>query len=311
MSKVSGTVKWFSNRKGFGFITPTSANSPTEDAIFVHQTSIFSDGDYRTLAEGAEVEFDIETEASGKLKAINVTSPGGESIKPPKRDRTRKPRPPKTEETTNGENGHDTTVEANENSAPNKERNGRKKKPANKKTTAAPVAPSATTEPTTTKPPRDPPFHDALTDDVKASIAAKGVDLGRKMTIDIALGGARIKLGQGGYAGLADARGMVGEGTYACDPSGNVTFLWERCILFSNGAWTPTTTESLLKSLSLPKDPIMPVGPEETAATLWGADKSDAKEALAENGFKMKNIVLTRPPGYSGGPRRSRPRNRK
>lgn len=49
MSKISGTVKWFSNRKGFGFIIPSSENSPTEEAIFVHQTSIFSDGDYRTL----------------------------------------------------------------------------------------------------------------------------------------------------------------------------------------------------------------------------------------------------------------------
>lgn len=92
-----------------------------------------------------------------------------------------------------------------------------------------------------------------MTEEVKASIAAKGVDLGRKMTIDIALGGARIKLGQGGYAGLADARGMVGEGTYTCDPAGNVSFIWERCLLFSDGNWNAASTDSLLKSLSLPK----------------------------------------------------------
>lgn len=58
-------------------------------------------------------------------------------------------------------------------------------------------------------------------------------------------------------------------------------------------------------------DPIMAVGPEETAATLWGADKSDPKEALVENSFKMKNIVLTRPPGNPGGRRRPRTNNRK
>ena len=92
-----------------------------------------------------------------------------------------------------------------------------------------------------------------MTEEVKASIAAKGVELGRKMTIDIALGGARIKLGQGGYAGLADARGMVGEGTYTCDPAGNVSFIWERCLLFSDGNWNAASTDSLLKSLSLPK----------------------------------------------------------
>jgi hypothetical protein len=122
-----------------------------------------------------------------------------------------------------------------------------------KRTPAADTAEGTTTP----RPPRDPPFHDQLTDDVKASIAAKGVDLGRKMTIDIALGGARIKLGQGGYAGLADARGMVGEGTYACDPAGNVVFIWERCLIFSDGSWKATITDSLLKSLSLPKGMLL------------------------------------------------------
>jgi hypothetical protein len=55
----------------------------------------------------------------------------------------------------------------------------------------------------------------------------------------------------------------------------------------------------------------MAVGPEETAATLWGADKTDPKEALAENAFKMKNIVITRPPGTIGGRRRPRQYNRR
>jgi cold shock CspA family protein len=52
MSKVKGTVKWFNNRKGYGFITPTTENSPTEEDIFVHQTSIFSGDEYRTLVSG-------------------------------------------------------------------------------------------------------------------------------------------------------------------------------------------------------------------------------------------------------------------
>jgi cold shock CspA family protein len=55
MSKIKGTVKWFSNRKGFGFIAPTSDNSPTKEEIFVHQTSIFSDGDYRTLVRNLTI----------------------------------------------------------------------------------------------------------------------------------------------------------------------------------------------------------------------------------------------------------------
>jgi cold shock CspA family protein len=49
MSKICGNVKWFSNKKGYGFIIPTSDNAPAEEVIFVHQTGIVSDGDYRTL----------------------------------------------------------------------------------------------------------------------------------------------------------------------------------------------------------------------------------------------------------------------
>lgn len=47
--KIKGTVKWFSNRKGFGFITPTSENSPTTEDIFVHQSNIVTEAEYRTL----------------------------------------------------------------------------------------------------------------------------------------------------------------------------------------------------------------------------------------------------------------------
>jgi cold shock CspA family protein len=51
--KIKGYVKWFSNRKGFGFITPTSDNAPTTDDIFVHQSSIVTDAEhYRTLVSG-------------------------------------------------------------------------------------------------------------------------------------------------------------------------------------------------------------------------------------------------------------------
>jgi CspA family cold shock protein len=49
----NGTVKWFNNSKGYGFITP-SDGSPD---VFVHYSSIESDG-YKTLAEGQQVEFE-------------------------------------------------------------------------------------------------------------------------------------------------------------------------------------------------------------------------------------------------------------
>ena len=62
----TGTVKWFSSEKGFGFITPDDG---TKD-LFVHHTGIDSDG-YRSLDEGAKVSFDTEAGDKGP-KAVNV-----------------------------------------------------------------------------------------------------------------------------------------------------------------------------------------------------------------------------------------------
>jgi CspA family cold shock protein len=63
---ATGTVKWFSDEKGFGFITPEDGSKD----LFVHHTSIEADG-YRSLAEGARVEYESEQGDKGP-KAINV-----------------------------------------------------------------------------------------------------------------------------------------------------------------------------------------------------------------------------------------------
>ena len=60
-----GKVKWFSNQKGYGFITPESGND-----VFVHHSAIQGDG-FKTLEEGQEVEFEIQKDAKGE-KAVNV-----------------------------------------------------------------------------------------------------------------------------------------------------------------------------------------------------------------------------------------------
>jgi CspA family cold shock protein len=62
---TQGTVKWFSNEKGYGFIA-----RPDGEDVFVHFTAISGDG-YRTLAEGQSVEFDIVDGPKGK-QAANV-----------------------------------------------------------------------------------------------------------------------------------------------------------------------------------------------------------------------------------------------
>ena len=58
--RVNGTVKWFNNAKGFGFITRQEG----DDDVFVHFRSIQGDG-YRTLNEGESVEFDVAEGAKG------------------------------------------------------------------------------------------------------------------------------------------------------------------------------------------------------------------------------------------------------
>ena len=80
---ASGKVKWFNNKKGFGFITQDSG-----DEVFVHQTAILGRG-YRTLNEGEIVTFDAVPGERGP-KALNVqrTQP------PPRHPSTQRPEPP-------------------------------------------------------------------------------------------------------------------------------------------------------------------------------------------------------------------------
>ena len=63
---ANGTVKWFNESKGFGFITKEDG----ED-IFVHHTSI-TGGGFRSLSEGQAVTFEVEKGPKG-LRAVNVT----------------------------------------------------------------------------------------------------------------------------------------------------------------------------------------------------------------------------------------------
>ena len=64
-----GTVKWFNNTKGFGFIAQEDGPD-----VFVHHTAIMADG-FRTLAEGETVEFEIVQGQKGP-QAADVTKTG-------------------------------------------------------------------------------------------------------------------------------------------------------------------------------------------------------------------------------------------
>ncbi len=63
---MKGTVKWFNDSKGYGFIQRHDG-----DDVFVHFSAIEADG-FRTLAEGEEVEFDVRDSERG-VQAANVS----------------------------------------------------------------------------------------------------------------------------------------------------------------------------------------------------------------------------------------------
>ena len=63
---ANGTVKWFSDQKGYGFITPDEGGKD----LFVHQSAVDANG-FRSLAEGAKVSFDVEQGPKGP-SAANV-----------------------------------------------------------------------------------------------------------------------------------------------------------------------------------------------------------------------------------------------
>lgn len=62
--REKGTVKWFNDDKGFGFIAPESGSKD----VFVHQSAILSAG-FRSLSEGDRVEFNIEQGPKGPAAA--------------------------------------------------------------------------------------------------------------------------------------------------------------------------------------------------------------------------------------------------
>ena len=66
VSTMKGTVKWFNNQKGYGFISDEAGND-----VFVHYSGLNMDG-FKSLEEGAAVEFEVVNGEKGP-QAVNVT----------------------------------------------------------------------------------------------------------------------------------------------------------------------------------------------------------------------------------------------
>jgi cold shock protein len=61
---ITGTVKWFNDAKGFGFITPADGGKD----VFVHHSAIQGQG-FKSLAEGQKVQFELQTTPKGPAAA--------------------------------------------------------------------------------------------------------------------------------------------------------------------------------------------------------------------------------------------------
>jgi len=70
MSAIKGKVKWFDNKKGYGFVIPAGTEDGGKE-VFVHYSMIQEDG-FKTLNEGQDVEFEIIQTDKGE-QARNVT----------------------------------------------------------------------------------------------------------------------------------------------------------------------------------------------------------------------------------------------
>ena len=85
-----GVVNWFDAGKGYGFIDSNEGG----DALFVHHSAIeHGDGYFRKLVSKEEVEFQVETAADGRHRAIHVTGPSGQPVQAILQQQSRGPPP--------------------------------------------------------------------------------------------------------------------------------------------------------------------------------------------------------------------------
>jgi len=237
--KIQGTVKWFSNKKGYGFITPAEGSPITCD-VFVHHSNIISEG-YRTLDKGWLVEFIVVGYDGGRVKAENVTGSGEGPCSGPLRSNK-------------------------------KRRNGRLPQRRNNIS--------------------GPHWHAKLNDNVLSTLKNKGIRA-TTGTIDVGFESVRVKLGSGGYSSIVHKDAILGEGCFECDEDGNITMNWEKYLVYVNGEWKKVDNDQRLPTmLLLVEEKVVAVQPDETAATLWGEELTNPRQALEDNGFLMRRVVI-------------------
>lgn len=255
--KIKGVVKWFSNRKGFGFITPHDNDKYTKD-IFVHVTGIIIESDrYRTLKDGFETEFEVLPDENGSYRAVNITSADGSPCPGTELRQTRS----RQQRRSKKKDEHGDEVSANDN-----------------KEIKRPYS-----------------WGGNLEENVQVAMKSKDIEVdgGRAF---LSIGDARVKLGTDGYAALAHVEAILAEGKWDVLPNGIVSITWDRVLKLDENEWTLSTVadvaEFLLSEINLSDISVQPTRATETADSLWGEGKVDPKIALETHGFLMRRIIL-------------------
>ena len=271
--KIQGSVKWFSNKKGYGFVTPNEGSTVTDD-IFVHQSAIHSDG-YRTLVrfhshfhcKNIRALVHILTKDCKSLIIDLVSAPRvtcsyisyfldqihafifiyAQQITFRKDENWQVEFEIGTDEDGKPKAENVTAVGGGPCTGP------RKARMQNRRTRRVPRdgedAVDAPNGGTGRKEPQ-PVWHDVLSDEVKQALQDKDIRTSTG-TIDISLGNARIKMGTRGYASIATEDMILGEGSFECDSDGNATFEWKRAIRFTDVWNTYLDTTALVQSANL------------------------------------------------------------
>lgn len=246
-----------------------------------------------------EVEFEVNKDEDGKFRCQNVTAPGGgpcEVPPRPERKRRNKGKGKKAEGATDdeGENGKLTDAgetdtkeeEEGDKAAVAKKKNprNRKKKAAGETKDEAEKSGAENAEDTKKaggKEGRAPRkrFDDYITPEVKEQMKEKKLDM-RQSSLLVQVEKARVKFGPDGYAALAHADGIMAEGNFTCDNSGNVTFTWKNMLKFEDGEWKT-------------QDPIANTSNGALVSSLnWNDGKLDLFSPFTKESYFVQDLIV-------------------
>jgi hypothetical protein len=210
----------------------------------------------------------VKDEDNGKFRALNVQSADGSPCPiPPKRDdKNEKDATNKNGSSDGNKTDGDEAAEGGDGGATGGKKKNRRKRGGKKKGSGGGPAAgeggdgSGTgqeekndTKKTSAAKTKKQTWETSLEDDVKKSLADRGIKVDRQGRTFLSVGDARIKLGTDSYAALAHSDGLLAEGEWSVEPNGKITVVWTKVLKWgegggdvggSEGAWSPSSADA-------------------------------------------------------------------